>query len=58
MICEYGCGRIGQYKQTNGKLCCMPFYSQCPGVREKNINGLLLRWTPTDNRKRGEGKKK
>jgi hypothetical protein len=34
-ICEYGCGQKGIYRQTNGKMCCSEFYSQCPEIRRK-----------------------
>lgn len=40
MKCDYGCGKIGVYKMTNGKNCCSKHYTQCPKNKEKNSKGL------------------
>lgn len=37
--CDYGCGLPAKYKQTNGRWCCSPFYSQCPILKKKNSIG-------------------
>lgn len=41
MKCEYGCGQIAKFKQSNGKMCCSTHYSKCKAIREKNSAGLI-----------------
>lgn len=45
MICDYGCGQLGKFKQTTGKNCCSKYYASCPAVIEKCRTGMLKSWT-------------
>lgn len=34
-ICDYGCGRFGKFKFSNGKICCENHYGKCEAVKQK-----------------------
>lgn len=42
MKCEYGCGNEATYQLKNGKWICSEKSSQCPVVRRKNSESLII----------------
>lgn len=40
ILCEYGCGLIGNYQLKNGKYCCSKYVSSCKNNKIKNANAL------------------
>lgn len=39
-LCEYGCGKLAQFRLKNGKWCCSEKCNSCEAVREKNSKAL------------------
>lgn len=47
-ICDFGCGRIAEFKFKTGRVCCSKYANSCPAMVEKNSKAQKKVWRRTD----------
>ena len=50
ILCEFGCGKIAQYKYKLGKYSCSEKWESCPVIRKRNSEIIINKWLQPDFR--------